>query len=81
MHVAPESWRQGVGRTLMDVALTYLASAGFDAAILWVVDGNDRAIQFYESVGWRVDGAQRLKSANALKGHVVKEIRMTRLLP
>lgn len=80
-HVTPARWREGIGRTLIRVALAQLANAGFGNAILWVVYGNDRAMHFYEAMGWREDGAQRLVPSNALKGHVVKEIRMTRPLP
>ena len=28
-----------------------------DAALLWVLEGNDRAARFYEREGWRRDGA------------------------
>lgn len=80
-HVAPARWREGIGRTLMGVALAQLANAGFDCGILWVVYGNERAIHFYDAMGWRADGAQRLEPSNALRGHVVKEIRMARPLP
>lgn len=80
-HVTPVRWREGIGRTLMGVAVTQLANAGFDNAILWVVDGNHRAIHFYAAMGWWADGAQRAEASNALSGHTVTEIRMTRPLP
>ena len=34
-----------------------LAEAGFSEAILWVLQGNDRARSFYEGEGWSPDGA------------------------
>jgi hypothetical protein len=36
-----------------------LRDAGFGAAILWVLDGNDRAQRFYEIGGWQLDGAAK----------------------
>ena len=80
-HVTPARWRESIGRTLMGVALAQLTNAGFDHAILWVVHGNHRAIHFYAAMGWREDGAQRVEASNALSGHAVTEIRMTRPLP
>jgi hypothetical protein len=36
-----------------------LHDAGFAEAILWVLQGNDRAARFYEGEGWVPDGATR----------------------
>jgi GNAT superfamily N-acetyltransferase len=44
---------------LMAEARDRLAEAGFGEAILWVLDGNDRARSFYEREGWSPDGATR----------------------
>ena len=39
--------------------LDELVAAGYDEAILWVLDRNDRARPFYERWGWRPDGATK----------------------
>lgn len=79
-HVAPDRWRQGLGRCLMSAALAQLTHAGFDTAILWVVSGNERAIRFYEATGWRTDGATKAEKSDALNGITVTEMRMARTL-
>jgi GNAT superfamily N-acetyltransferase len=46
----------GVGRALLERGVEHLRSAGFARAVLWVIDGNERARRFYETDGWRADG-------------------------
>lgn len=36
-----------------------MIDAGFDLAILWVLDGNERAQRFYRKHGWYPDGVTR----------------------
>jgi GNAT superfamily N-acetyltransferase len=43
-------WGTGLGATLL------AGSIGDRAAYLWVLEGNDRAIAFYEKHGFRLDG-------------------------
>ncbi len=57
-YVAPGAWRRGVGSALMTRALAEMAAAGFAQALVWVLEGNDRAIAFYEATGWRLDGGR-----------------------
>jgi ribosomal protein S18 acetylase RimI-like enzyme len=59
LYVDPERHEGGVGRLLMAHARSRLREAGFDAAVLWVLQGNDRAASFYEREGWEPDGAER----------------------
>jgi len=58
LYVAPGAWRRGVGAALMTRALNEMAEAGFAHALVWVLEGNDRAIAFYEASGWRLDGGR-----------------------
>lgn len=44
---------RGVGHALLHEAI------GTAPAYLWVLDGNDRAIRFYERQGFRLDGATK----------------------
>jgi GNAT superfamily N-acetyltransferase len=61
LYVDPGRYRGGVGRLLMAEARRRMREAGFEEAVLWVLQGNHRAIEFYEREGWRADGATRLE--------------------
>jgi len=62
LYVDPQRHRGGVGRMLMAEARRQLAEDGFQEAILWVLQGNDRARSFYEGEGWEADGATRVEN-------------------
>jgi GNAT superfamily N-acetyltransferase len=55
IHVDPVYVGSGVGRLLMCDALPHLGAR----AVLWVLEGNERARRFYERGGWTFDGATR----------------------
>ena len=57
--VDPGHWRRGIGNALMTVALEFLASDGYRAAILWTLSGYERGRAFYEATGWTLDGGIR----------------------
>ncbi len=78
IYLRRHTWGHGAGRTLMTAALSTLADAGFDDAILWVLETNDRARRFYEVGGWLPDGAERLE---AIGGTEVNELRYRRTVP
>lgn len=59
LYLDPEDWGRGIGAALIQAAREHLVTAGFTQAVLWVLDGNQRAIRFYEKHGWRADGARR----------------------
>ena len=59
MYVDPTAWRCGAGRALMAAGCAHLTAAGFPAAVLWVLAGNDRALGFYEATGWEPEGSRR----------------------
>ena len=68
LNVHPDDWRSGVGRALVERAFELLAE-GYVEVTLWSFDENDRANAFYESLGFRRDGAgqRREFSAGALE--------------
>jgi GNAT superfamily N-acetyltransferase len=51
LYVRAAWWGTGVGHALFDSAV------GDRSACLWVLEGNDRTIRFYERQGFRFDGA------------------------
>ena len=69
LYVLPEYQGMGVGRQLLDAALDKLSA--FPHLCLWAVKGNERAIRFYETCGFRPDGEE--KELPALSA---REIRM-----
>ena len=59
IYALPEVWGSGVGRRLLAAAVNVLRDAGNAQAILWVLEGNNRAQRFYEIGGWHLDGAAK----------------------
>jgi ribosomal protein S18 acetylase RimI-like enzyme len=70
LYVDPGRYEGGVGRTLMAHARRRLKEQGFDAAVLWVLIGNDRAASFYGREGWKPDGATREENPYDIVSHV-----------
>jgi ribosomal protein S18 acetylase RimI-like enzyme len=52
IYVRSSHWSTGVGRSLWDAAFARLRELGFVRAIVWVLAANEKAIQFYERVGF-----------------------------
>jgi GNAT superfamily N-acetyltransferase len=77
LHVDPSMWRRGVGSALIARARDDLAAAGIAEAHLWLLAGNDRALQFYQRDGWASDGARR---SDVVWGVAVDELRLRRRL-
>jgi GNAT superfamily N-acetyltransferase len=63
IYLRPEAWRQGLGAGLMAAAVGRLTEIGYRAAILWVLDSNDRARRFYEAMGWEDAGEEKIDHA------------------
>jgi ribosomal protein S18 acetylase RimI-like enzyme len=60
LYVMPESWCQGVGSALHDLALKRLRAANVQEARLWTLTENHRARAFYEKRGWSLTGRTRI---------------------
>jgi len=56
IYVHPSRWGFGAGRALIERAEQSLRESGFRQALLWVLEGNERAERFYEAAGWERDG-------------------------
>jgi ribosomal protein S18 acetylase RimI-like enzyme len=57
IYVLPQHQGLGIGRSLMADGVDRLKAAGFQDAILWVLESNSSARGFYERYGWIADGA------------------------
>jgi ribosomal protein S18 acetylase RimI-like enzyme len=71
IYVDPEAWSTGAGRALMASAETTLA-AGYDAALLWVLEDNPRARGFYERAGWAPDGIRKAEQRFGVRAAEVR---------
>jgi ribosomal protein S18 acetylase RimI-like enzyme len=68
IYLAPEHWRRGIGRRLCRKGEHILKSHGYTGAVLWVFEGNDRARDFYSTMGFEPDGASKwLEPGTSLK--------------
>lgn len=68
INVDPSAWRTGAGRALLAAANEHFAALGCAEAKLWVLEGNDRAIAFYEALGWREAGVRKIDRIGAGTG-------------
>ena len=59
-YVLPSHWRRGIGRLLCEQTLAEARTRGFAEVVLWVLESNERARRFYNSVGFRPDGKTRV---------------------
>ena len=56
LYVDLDALGQGIGHALMSQALSTYTAWGCERANLWVLEGNSRAISFYERQGWQLTG-------------------------
>jgi GNAT superfamily N-acetyltransferase len=78
LYLQPGNWRRGIGSRLHAAVVAGLCDLGFSTATLWVLEGNDRALRFYEQTGWVEDG--QFKVDRGPGGVELRERRMHRAL-
>jgi GNAT superfamily N-acetyltransferase len=59
IYVDPSSWRSGYGRALMARTIELARAKGATSLTLWVLEKNDPARRFYESLGFALDGGRK----------------------
>ena len=66
----------------MVAAEEHLRAAGFTEAVLWVLEGNERAARFYESHGWHEDGGTLVDDSlvGGVAAHALHERRRVKTL-
>ena len=70
LHVLKDYYGKGVSEQLMHAA--FVALDHFSEIYLWVLKENQRAIAFYQKMGFTVDGQEKILEL----GKPVKELRM-----
>ncbi len=73
IYVDPDHTGRGIGTRLMDRALDYLRAGEFHSATLWTLRDVPATRGFYESVGWRPDGADKTDCWQTT--HAVSQVR------
>jgi GNAT superfamily N-acetyltransferase len=77
IYLLPSCWDRGIGRALLERAEKSLRASGFTEAVLWVLEGNERAERFYRAGGWQPDGTRKL---DAFAGPPLPELRYRKAL-
>ena len=60
LYVDLDALGQGIGHALMSQALSTFTAWGCERANLWVLEGNSRAVSFYERQGWQLTGGTKV---------------------
>jgi ribosomal protein S18 acetylase RimI-like enzyme len=76
IYVDPAYWGHGAGRALIERSEASLRESGFPNALLWVIEGNERAERFYRDAGWERDGEEK----DVFQGATVTELRYRKRL-
>jgi GNAT superfamily N-acetyltransferase len=64
IYIAPERWRQGLGRLFVERAEQIFKERGCREVALWGFQDNNQARQFYKAMGYAADGAERIWKAD-----------------
>lgn len=72
IYVDPRCWGTGAGRALIERAEESLRASGFSEAMLWVLEGNERAERFYRAAGWPHDGGRKVEAHQGVEVTVVR---------
>ena len=77
IYALPDVWGQGVGKALWQAVRGAMLNGNFLEATLWVLKGNDRALNFYNAAGFTLDGTRKTEEWNEITLH---EQRLTQKL-
>lgn len=62
IYLSPDVWRKGYGTALWNKAIALLREQNFKRVTLWVLEGNERALRFYQHFGLQLDGEQKVET-------------------
>jgi GNAT superfamily N-acetyltransferase len=72
IYALPEVWGTGVGARLHAACIARMRELGCTEAVLWVLEGNERAASFYRRMGWQPDGATLVDDRGEVMLHEVR---------
>ena len=75
LYLRPEFAGRGLGRALLDAALSGLAGLGFERAFLYVLEENTRARAFYERAGFLPGGGAAESEIGGRRLHELQYVR------
>jgi GNAT superfamily N-acetyltransferase len=78
IYVLPELKRAGVGTALIAQAEQSLRDAGYDLAVLWMLNENASAGAFYTRAGWDLDRGERHVDRMGQPSHEVRRRKVLR---
>jgi RimJ/RimL family protein N-acetyltransferase len=71
IYLDPNYWDKNIGSELMNWGLKEIKENGYEKVILWVIEDNLRARKFYEKMGFKYDGTNRIINV----GREIKDLR------
>lgn len=77
IYLSPGHWGRGLGRDLLASGEQALSESGEERALLWVLDTNLRAREFYQRQGWVLGKPIRIEKFG---DHDVTEVRYEKSL-
>lgn len=77
IYILKKAQGMGIGRALMEKALSALSASGYTQCKLWALANNEHAAGFYEKMGFAPDGGETFLQL----GSPARCIRFTRALP
>lgn len=72
LYVDPHYFRQGIGKELMTFSVKLLQKKHIKLVHIWALKNNPKSRAFYESIGARTDGTERITDIPAKKTHEVE---------
>jgi ribosomal protein S18 acetylase RimI-like enzyme len=75
IYILKEYWSNGIGSKLILNCFEVLKSLGFSSVRVWVLDSNERAIQFYQNSGFNLVGKSKIGEHS---GFMLREILMAK---
>jgi len=74
LNVAPNKWRLGLGSKLLEKVTELAIKEKWNFLYLWVLKDNVRAMRFYESKGFALEGTEKINLK--LTGEKLIEVRL-----
>jgi GNAT superfamily N-acetyltransferase len=76
LYVDPGRARRGIGSALLAWAVAAIEAGPWEAATLWTLRDVAATRCFYEAMGWRADGAEKVQ--RSASGHPLPQVRYRR---